>query len=169
MGGRKRLWLLLALGLALCLPLRAGGESASPAPEPRNRLRALLIGCDHFLSQEDTWPAADNNLRMLGDTLLMDQRRYALIRSYSGSIASVDAFEEAVVSAFGSAGPYDISLLYISTHGIYDDGLSTARAGADLDMGIALLHMSLGVGEKEHIIRWGEGKEIASLIAEDRI
>ena len=41
--------------------------------------------------------------------------------------------------------------------------------GGDLDLGIALLHMSLGVGEKEHIIRWGEGREIATLIAEDRI
>ena len=135
MGGRKRLWLLLALGLALCLPLRAGGESASPAPEPRNRLRALLIGCDHFLSQEDTWPAADNNLRMLGDTLLMDQRRYALIRSYSGSIASVDAFEEAVVSAFGSAGPGDISFLYISTHGVLSSGAPSSQAGLLLSDG----------------------------------
>jgi len=25
------------------------------------------------------------------------------------------------------------------------------------------------VGDKPHVIRWGEGKEIASLIAEDRL
>ena len=47
--------------------------------------------------------------------------------------------------------------------------LSRTRFGSLLDLGIALLHMSLGVGEKEHIIRWGEGKAIALLIAEDRI
>lgn len=47
--------------------------------------------------------------------------------------------------------------------------LSRTAFGGDLDLGIALLHMSLGVGEKEHIIRLGEGREIASLIAEDRI
>lgn len=41
------------------------------------------------------------------------------------------------------------------------------RSGTDLDMGIALLHMSLGAGEKEHEIQWGEGKEIAALLAED--
>lgn len=41
--------------------------------------------------------------------------------------------------------------------------------GSELDMGIALLHMSLGVGEKEHMIRLGEGSEVATLIAEDRI
>lgn len=38
-----------------------------------------------------------------------------------------------------------------------------------LVMGIAMLHMSLGVGEKDHVIRWGEEKEAACLIAEDRI
>lgn len=47
--------------------------------------------------------------------------------------------------------------------------LSSARSGAGLDIGIALLHLSLGVGEKPHILRWGEGKEIAALIAEDRV
>ena len=47
--------------------------------------------------------------------------------------------------------------------------LSSVRAGAGLDMGIALLHLSLGVGDKPHRVRWGEGREIASLIAEDRI
>lgn len=41
--------------------------------------------------------------------------------------------------------------------------------GTPLDLGIALLHMSLGLGEKEHIIRWEDGKNIASLLAEDRI
>lgn len=43
------------------------------------------------------------------------------------------------------------------------------RFGGDLDLGIALLHMSLGVGEKEHVIRLGEGREVASLLAEDRV
>lgn len=47
--------------------------------------------------------------------------------------------------------------------------LSRTNFGGPLDLGIALLHMSLGVGEKDHIIRLGEGKEVASLIAEDRI
>ena len=41
--------------------------------------------------------------------------------------------------------------------------------GTRLDMGIALLHMSLGVGEKDHVIHWEEGKKVASLLAEDQI
>ncbi len=47
--------------------------------------------------------------------------------------------------------------------------LKRAGFGGPLDMGIALLHMSLGVGDKAHVLRWGEGREIAALIAEDRL
>ena len=46
--------------------------------------------------------------------------------------------------------------------------LEKAGFGSSLDFGIALLHMSLGIGEKPHVIQWGKGKEIASILAEDR-
>ena len=39
--------------------------------------------------------------------------------------------------------------------------------GTPLEMGIALLHMSLGVGDTPHTLQWGEGKEIAFLVAEE--
>ncbi|MBQ9263107.1 MAG: nitroreductase family protein [Clostridia bacterium] len=45
--------------------------------------------------------------------------------------------------------------------------LKGGMSASPLDMGIALLHMSLGLGETPHQIHWGEGKEIASLITED--
>lgn len=41
--------------------------------------------------------------------------------------------------------------------------------GSDLDLGIALLHMSLGAGETEHSIRLGQGKEVATMVAEERL
>ena len=47
--------------------------------------------------------------------------------------------------------------------------LYSARPNASLDMGIAVLHMSLGASDKPHVLRWGDGKEIAALIAEDRL
>lgn len=47
--------------------------------------------------------------------------------------------------------------------------LSQAGLSMQLDMGIALLHLSLGAGDKPHIIRWEEGKDVASLVAEDRL
>ena len=47
--------------------------------------------------------------------------------------------------------------------------LSSARPNASLDMGIAMLHMTLGARDQRHALRWSEGKEIAALIAEDRM
>lgn len=41
--------------------------------------------------------------------------------------------------------------------------------GTKLDMGIALLHMSLGLEEKEHILRWEDKPYVASLLSEDRL
>ncbi len=46
--------------------------------------------------------------------------------------------------------------------------LLSRRIGAgDLDMGIALTHLSLGVGERKHVLRWGEGREVATMFVED--
>lgn len=45
--------------------------------------------------------------------------------------------------------------------------LSKGGLGADLDFGIAALHLTLGVGDRPHILRWGEGRDIISLVAED--
>lgn len=45
-------------------------------------------------------------------------------------------------------------------------GLSSA-ATLPLDLGIALLHMSLGAGDTPHTLYWGEGKEIASMVVEE--
>ena len=134
---RKSLKALTALCIfALLLPLcpARGLENEAFTPTPP-RLRALLIGCDHFISQPDTWPAADNNLRLLSDTLITDSRRYALIRSYSGSIASVSALEEAVESAFQNAQEKDVSLIYIATHGVFNEEASTAQAALLLSDG----------------------------------
>ena len=47
--------------------------------------------------------------------------------------------------------------------------LSSVRGNAALDMGIAILHMMLGVGDKPCVLRWEEGKNVLSLIAEDRL
>ena len=126
--------------LALCLlacPARASDRLSEEGEAP-GKLRALLIGCDHFVTQEDTWPAADSNLQMLSDVLLMDVRRYTLIRSFSGGISSAEALADAVSQTFQNAKETDTSLLYISTHGVIPE-----------DGGAALL---LSDGEKEEAL-----------------
>lgn len=116
---KKTGFFLLIMSLTLLFSFRAAVENQPPVPPSSpGVLRALLIGCDHFVSQQDTYPAAENNLRLLSDVLLTDTRRYALIRSYASSIASPAVFEESVLSAFQYARNSDLSLLYISTHGV---------------------------------------------------
>lgn len=122
-------WLLTLL---LCaLPFALGHASGLPA-ESR---RALLIGCDYFVSQEDTYPAAENNVRLLADTLMSDDRGYALIRTSASSIGSLDAFRDLVLKTFGDAQETDVSLLYISTHGVFDEGTSNTSAALILSDG----------------------------------
>ena len=128
------LWFMTIMLLLCCSPASGAENGLSPADDPP-KLRALLIGCDHFLTQEDTWPAAEHNIRLLSDTLINDRRRYALIRSYSSAIASVNAFEDAVLNTFRSAGDQDISLLYISTNGVYSETGGTAESGLILSDG----------------------------------
>ena len=136
MAMKKSVLLLTALWLFFCCsPARCAENAAFSEEEPK--LCALLIGCDHFLTQEDTWPAAENNIRLLSDTLINDRRRYALIRSYASAIASVDAFEEAVLNTFRSAKDRDISLLYISTHGVLSEGGGAEDSGLILSDGQA--------------------------------
>ncbi|MBR3740615.1 MAG: CHAT domain-containing protein, partial [Clostridia bacterium] len=76
------------------------------------------------------------NLHILSDALAADRRGYALIRSLSGVIATKEAFETAVLSAFQNADERDVSVLYISTHGVFEDGLSIDDAALLLSDGI---------------------------------
>lgn len=131
---RKGPRLALTLLMVLCLvsPVQAETHRASPST---GRMRALLIGCDNFVSQQDTWPAAENNLNLLADALLTDSRGYTLIRYFPTVIATVERFRAEVESAFQGARPEDVSLLYLSTHGFFDEGTSNASASLLLSDG----------------------------------
>lgn len=111
----RRIMSLLAL-LTMLLPASAASSSWTVERPPR--LRALLIGCDHFLTQEDTWPAADHNLQMMADALQGDSRRYALIRSASSSVSSLEGLAQLIGATFQNTRVQDVSLLYFSTHGL---------------------------------------------------
>lgn len=124
---------LLSLVLGF-LPL-SSFQTSTPSGEEKAVLRALLVGCDFFADQEDTWPAAAHNLGLVQQALEGDGRGYGLIRAVTDEIASPEQLEEAVRDTFQGAGKEDISLLYLSTHGVFDDGMSTATAALILSDG----------------------------------
>lgn len=137
MRGWRRMALILA-ALFLLPAFSAFSAEGEPSPfSPHARRRALLIGCDHFLSQQDTGHAAENSVELLAETLQSDRRGYGLIRSCAGEIASVSALEDAIRETFSAAQPWDTSLIYFSTHGFFDEGESNASAALLLSDGVS--------------------------------
>ncbi len=109
-----RLFVFLLL-LALAIPPVTGAAGAGPAAED---LRALLVGCDRFVSQPDTSPAAENNVRILSEAIERDARGYLSVRTAVNEAPGEDAFRSLVGEAFGGADENDVSLVYIGTHGL---------------------------------------------------
>lgn len=97
-------------------------------------LRALLISSDDFVSQPDTTPSSYNNLIALRQALLYDARGYSRIKVSVNEPLDAAGFAELAQQAFSGAGELDISLLYISTHGILsEDGGDFAALTSDGD------------------------------------
>ena len=84
--------------------------------------RCLLIGCDRFVSMHGTEPAGANNVETM-EALLSDflPENTTIIRQLNGP-GTVAGFEQIVADAFRKAKDEDISLIYMSTHGILEDG-----------------------------------------------
>lgn len=90
----------------------------SQQKENPSTLRALLIGGDTFVSQQNTYPIAQNNLKQMEALLSADTRTYARIDTYYDQIGTVSEFENAFATTFAHTDSNDLSLLYFSTHGI---------------------------------------------------
>ena len=112
----KRFGTMLAVlfGCLLCL-----GAQAEDAENPAVR-RALLIGCDQFVSHESLSPSASLNVQRMEDLLLSDIRDYELIVSVEHGIGSVQDLRDIMQAVFSDADENDISLVYFCTHGLYD-------------------------------------------------
>ena len=86
----KRCGMLLTLLLCCLLCLAARAEDA----EDPVTLRALLVGCDEFLSHENIAPSAEMNVRRMANMLATDIRGYAAIVSAGQGVGSVQALRE---------------------------------------------------------------------------
>lgn len=101
--------------LTFLFPLCALADQDAPS------FRALLIGCDTFFTQENTYPIAQNNLDKISQILNADIRIYDTLHTYYDEIGHEAAFRQAVEAAFSGAEENDVSLLYLSSHGCYSE------------------------------------------------
>ncbi|MBQ3485848.1 MAG: caspase family protein [Clostridia bacterium] len=123
---RRAFALLLAW---LCLPLFALAQESpleEEAPSNGRVNRALLVGCDRFLSQPDTVPSSANNVDRMaqalsGGTLALD----TLVTRRDG-VGSTGDLAGLILDAFDDADEDDVSIFYISTHGLWREGMGSS-------------------------------------------
>ena len=108
---RMLCWLLSLL----CLFCAHAEKAESPAV-----CRALLVGCDVFLTHEDTSPSAALNVERMDRMLRTDARGYAKITRRDAGLADGAALQAALEEAFAGADENDVSFIYLCTHGLYD-------------------------------------------------
>ena len=115
----KRLLLTVAL-LWLCLPfscvLGEGGVN-----------RALLVGCDHFVTQEDTSPASENNVGRMAEALSGGAMNLERLVTRSTGIPGAEELDKLISETFADATEDDVSYFYISTHGVWEQGSSNGE------------------------------------------
>ena len=104
------LWLVVAVCLLVC----------SRGAAQQGTCRAVLIGCDAFLTQENTAPSAALNVERMARVLQTDRRGYDQVLCQAQGIGSAQALQALLEKGFAEASPADTSLLYICTHGLYD-------------------------------------------------
>ena len=121
--------LCLLLTLWLSMPFFACAENVDIPGEAGNDRtnRALLIGCDRFLSQQDTTPSSMNNVQMMAEALSGGDLALEVILTRPEGLSSTGDLAAMILDAFSTADEDDVSLFYLSTHGVWDGGTDSLR------------------------------------------
>ncbi|MGN0779336.1 MAG: caspase family protein [Aristaeellaceae bacterium] len=114
MRGKAMLALLAAAWLWLwCAPALAQGVN-----------RALLVGCDDFITQPSTAPASANNVALMAQALSGGAMNLENLVARRGDVSSIAELEQLIRTAFDGASQADVNYFYISTHGLWEQGMS---------------------------------------------
>lgn len=111
--GRAFFRLLLTLSVLLSLYLPAIAETQT---------RALLIGVDEFVSRPSAFPSSKNNVLAMQRLMEEADTKLESIVIPADPVTNAQAFTSLVQEAFADADETDISCLYMSTHGVYEEG-----------------------------------------------
>ena len=119
---RRIMCMLLALWLSL--PFFAFGEEVAADASGRTN-RALLVGCDRFLSQPDTTPSSMNNVNNLTAALNDSTMNMETLITRPEGVSATGDLAALILDAFSPADEDDVSFFYLSTHGIWEEGMSS--------------------------------------------
>ncbi len=109
----KKLLAAVLLWLCLLAPCAMAGESVN---------RALLVGCDRFVTQEDTFPSSENNVTQMAQALSVGGMNLKTLITRKNDVATLEELEQLIQDAFSQADGDDVSYFYISTHGLWEQG-----------------------------------------------
>ncbi len=119
---------LAMLLVLLCLPLHIfAEEGARPASDIPGRVnRALLVGCDLFVSQPDTTPSSANNVAQMAATLSGGTMALEVLTTRPEGVNSLGDLAGLVLDTFDEADEDDVSIFYISTHGLWREDMGSS-------------------------------------------
>lgn len=109
-------WLMAAFWLGVCLSCLGMGLA-----EAESINRALLIGCDKFLTHEDTTPSSAGNVTRVANALSGGAMNLESLVTRREGIEDEDELAELIAEAFAGADEDDVSYFYLSTHGVWND------------------------------------------------
>ena len=108
--------------------------------------RALLVGCDHFVSMGDTWPVAANDTALMARTLTELGTPEERVTVCLDTVSDAISLEEALTAAFGDAAEDEVCCVYIVTHGVLrEDGMRLILSDGEAESSLtpAMLHALL--------------------------
>lgn len=146
-----------ALAALLLMTGPVGRVQASLAAAHAPVLRALLVACDTFVTEESLAPSARGNVETMERILRGDMRGYRAVTRAVNRPLDGASFSALVQRAFLGATENDISFFYISTHGI-----PTGRADADFTL-------LLSDGESEYPLTARELKSALERIPGEKV
>lgn len=117
----KRLMSVLLVVL-LCYPIFAVRAEEITADGRVNR--ALLVGCDRFLTQTDTTPSSRNNVLRMADALSGGTLNMQTLVTREEGLSSASALIALIRETFADADADDVSYFYISTHGLWNTAVN---------------------------------------------
>ena len=117
---RRGLCMLMAIWLALPFFVLAEEETG----ENGRVNRALLVGCDRFLSQQETTPSSYNNVMQMAEALSGGTMALETLMTKPEGLSASGDLAAMVLDAFSDADDDDVSIFYLSTHGVWEEGMS---------------------------------------------